>query len=88
LPTTELVRVEGCALTPQPYQFQDFCHTLTDDSPAQAIFWRQGLGDDVLYTHARIQRAIWVLEHGLHRAAIAGQIMSTKRSHFLAIEEQ
>ena len=67
---------------------EDFCDALADDGPTEASFSGERLGDDVLYTHAWIQRAIRVLEYCLHSAAIAGQVLFSKGAHLLVSKEQ
>src|SRR5262249_47539534 len=70
LPTTEFVWIQCSALRTESYQGEHLSDTLTHGCTAKTHLRQERLGNDILHTHARIERAVGILKHRLHGTAI------------------
>src|SRR5215831_5113640 len=82
------MRVERGAFSWQPDQLQHLADAIGRLVAAQAIVAGEWLGDDIANAHARIQRAVGVLEHGLHGPTVAREVRALEVADRLAVEEE
>ena len=74
LPAAELVREQRGNVGLQADQGQHLGDALADRGARELRVDLERLGDDVAHAHPRAQRAERILEHHLHRAAVAHQL--------------
>src|SRR5712692_10592173 len=62
--------------------------TRSDLGRVEALVGDQGLGDDGVHAHPRVERREGVLEHGLHRPSILPDVVALEASDVASLEAQ